>query len=130
MTPEEAEKLRAIFETHPSLKLVYFFGSRATGKVGPLSDYDFALYVDEKESAQAYRKMLAISADISKILKTDLVDTVLLNFGDSPELKYAIIAEGKLIYEIEPYKLIIEPKIMTEYFDFRAMLRRHNLTRT
>ena len=54
---------------------------------------------------------------------TDNIDTVIINHIDSPELKYSIIKEGKLIYEIEPYKVIIEPKIMNEYFDLVFYLK-------
>ena len=42
---------------------------------------------------------------------------------------YTIIREGKLIYEREPYKVILEPRILNEYFDFRAMMLRNGLSR-
>jgi len=45
-----------------------------------------------------------------------------------PEMKYAIITEGILLYEKEPYRVIVEPRILNEYFDFRIMLKRHGLT--
>jgi hypothetical protein len=65
---------------------------------------------------------------ISRVLGSDKVDIVILNLVESPEMKYNIVKEGKLIYEEEPYKVLIEPKILTEYFDFHSMLLRHNLT--
>lgn len=37
-----------LFENYPEIKLVYLFGSQAEGKTGPMSDYDFAIYFDEK----------------------------------------------------------------------------------
>ena len=58
------------------------------------------------------------------------MDSVILNYTDAPELKYSIIKSGKVIYEIEPYKLLIEPKILNEYFDFRFLLRKYQLTKT
>ena len=53
----------------------------------------------------------------------------MLDITESPELKFNVIKEGKLIYEVEPYKVIIEPKILNEYFDFHSLLLRYGLTR-
>jgi predicted nucleotidyltransferase len=119
--------LKKIFKKFDSLKLAYLFGSQATKKQSELSDYDFAFYIDEKK-VEAFQTSLAIAAQISLYLMTDNIDTVVINHIDSPELKYSIIKEGNLIYEVEPYKVIIEPKIMSEYFDFRFLLRKYSLT--
>jgi len=62
-------------------------------------------------------------------LLTDKVDVVILNLTDSPELKYNIITQGRLIYEKEPYRIIVEPRILNDYFDFRSLLLRHHLTK-
>ncbi len=68
-------------------------------------------------------------AQLSRELKTDHIDLVILNLTESPELKYNIIKDGKVIYEEEPYKVVFEPKVLNEYFDFKALLSRHGLTR-
>jgi len=65
---------------------------------------------------------------ISRLLKSDKVDVVLLNEVASPEMKYLVISTGRLIFEREPYKVLVEPKILHEYFDFREMLLRYKLT--
>ncbi|MBI2633621.1 MAG: hypothetical protein HYW78_04565 [Parcubacteria group bacterium] len=65
---------------------------------------------------------------MSRFLKTDRIDVVILDRIKSPELKYAIIKEGTLIVAQEPFKVLIEPKILNEYFDFRLMLQRYHLT--
>jgi hypothetical protein len=62
------------------------------------------------------------------LLKTDAVDVVMLNDLENTEMKYFIIAHGKLIFEREPYKVLVEPRILHEYFDFREMLLRYKLT--
>lgn len=67
---------------------------------------------------------------LSRILKTDKIDIVVLNQVQLPELKYLIIKEGRLIFEKKPYKVIVEPKILNEYFDFQTLLLRYNLTQT
>lgn len=123
------DNLREIFELYPEIKLVYFFGSMAKDKAGPLSDYDFAFYLDEKDKKKAFDLKFKLMDKITRELKTDKVDIVILDMAEGPEIKFNIIKEGKLIYEKEPYKLLIEPKILNEYFDFISILKRYNLTK-
>ncbi|TSC93890.1 MAG: putative nucleotidyltransferase [Parcubacteria group bacterium Licking1014_1] len=123
------KKIIPIFETYPEIKLVYLFGSRAKGKIGPLSDYDFAVYLDEKDHIKRFDIRLDLMGKISSKLKTDAVDLCVLNDIEGPELKYNIIKDGVLILEREPFKVLIEPKIMTEYIDFHESLLRYNLTK-
>ena len=129
MTKNKFRNLNSIFKLHPKIKLVYFFGSKAKRKAGPLSDYDFAFYVEEKDKKRIFELQLKLIKDLTQFLKTDKVDILMLNLIEGPELKYNIINEGKLIYEKEPYKVLIEPRILNEYFDFRMSLLRYNLTK-
>jgi predicted nucleotidyltransferase len=126
---ELRKKLLPIFKKYEEIKLVYLFGSQATGKAGPLSDYDFAIYLDEKDKKRIFDIKLELLASISRALQTDKVDIVVLNTVDAPELKYNIIKEGKAIFERDSFKLLVEPWIMNEYFDFKMSLQRHNLTK-
>lgn len=119
-----------VFKLYPKVKLVYFFGSRAKGKESALSDYDFAVYLEEKDEKKRFETKLALMAKLSRKIGTDNVDVVVLNDTESPELKYSVIKEGKLIYEKEPHKVFIEPRIFNEYFDFIYGLRKYNLTKT
>lgn len=129
MDNEQLKDLVMIFRTNHRIKLVYLFGSKATGKEGPLSDYDFAVYLDEKDKKKCFNIKVALMDKISRLLKTDRVDVVILNLTDSLELKYNIIKDGCTIYEKEPFRLLVEPKILNEYFDFHQMLKRYNLTK-
>ena len=129
MSIKNVKKLLSLFEFYPEIKLVYLFGSRAKNKQGPLSDYDFAIYLDEKEKKRMLDIKLELMDKISRTLKTDKIDIVILNTTESPEIKYNIIKEGKLIFEKELFKVIIEPKILNEYFDFHSLLLRYNLTK-
>lgn len=122
-------ELKKSFRKIPAIKLVYFFGSRAEGKAGPLSDYDFAFYLDEKKAQKRFDLKLELFSILGKKLKTDNLDIVILNDTEGPELKYNIIKNGKLIYEKAPHKIIVEPKILNEYFDFIETLRKYNLTK-
>ena len=120
--------LLSIFKTYREIKLVYIFGSQTGDAVSPLSDYDFAIYLDAENKKRMYDIKFELFDRLSRALKTDKVDIVILNLTESPELKYAIIKYGRLILEEEPYKVIVEPRIMNEYFDFQAGLERYNLT--
>lgn len=122
-------KLKKIFAIFPQIKLAYFFGSRATGEAGPLSDYDFAFYLDEKDSLKRFDLRLKLMDKIGALLKTDAVDVVIINDVESLDLKYNIIQDGILLYSQEPYQILVEPRILNEYFDFNIFLRRHHLTK-
>lgn len=113
----DAKKLKTLFRRYPKIKLAYLFGSRANGKVGPLSDYDFAFYLGEKDSEKRFDLKLELITKLSSLLKTEHIDVVILNDTQSPEFKYNIIQEGKLLYQREPFKVIVEPQILSEYFD-------------
>ncbi len=119
----------AVFERFPEVKLAYLFGSRAKNKAGPMSDYDFAVSLAGESKEKMGDLRLKVAAELCRALKTDAVDVVVFELAESPELKYNIIKESAPLFAREPYKVLIEPKILTEYFDFRAVLRRHHLTR-
>lgn len=129
MDKEKIETLKNIFRSYPEVKLAYFFGSRAIGQEGPLSDYDFAVYFDLRDKIRMSDIRFELLDKLGRELKTDKIDLVILNMTEAPELKYNIIKDGKIIYEIEPYKLLFEPRVLNEYFDFKMMLERHGLTR-
>lgn len=118
-----------MFASFPKIKLAYFFGSKASGKSGPLSDFDFAIYLDEKNRRRAFDLRLRLLNKLCQILKTDDVDLVIINQSENLELKYNIIKTGRLIFEREPFRLLVEPKILHEFFDFKIMLKKYNLTK-
>ncbi len=126
---EIIKKIKSVCYLHPEIKLAYLFGSQASGKIGPLSDFDFAFYIQEKEVNKLFDLKFILSDEISRSLGTDKVDVVILNLVESPELKYNIIKDGELIFVQEPFKVLIEPRIIREYFDFHDILTRHHLTK-
>ncbi len=124
-----ADKISPVIKSHSEIKLVYLFGSQVTGRTGRMSDFDFAFYVDEKDTKRLYNLKFKLMDEIGRALKTDKIDIVILNLTESPELKYNIIKDGELLFSEEPFKVLIEPKILNEYFDFHDILVRHNLTK-
>ena len=125
----QKDKVKHIFQLYPQIKLGYLFGSHATGKAGPLSDYDFAVYLQENDAQKRLELRLQLMGVLSKELGTDEVDVLILNDIKSPEIKYSIIKEGILLYEQEPYKVLLVPRILNEYFDFMYGLRKYGLTK-
>lgn len=123
------EKLKKALKKMPSVKLGYLFGSRANNQSGPTSDYDFAFYIDEKDAVKRFDVKTLLQERITKLLRTDKVDVVILNDVKSPELKYNIIKDSVLFYEKEPFKVLIEPRVMNEYFDFHSSLVKYGLTK-
>lgn len=122
------EKLKTIVAQFEEVKLVYLFGSQAKDRSMPLSDFDFAIYLKENTSEQRQKEIiLSLIAKLSLALKSNNIDIVVLNKKLSPVLKYMVIKEGRLLYQKEPYKLIAEPAIYSEYFDFQVFKRVHNL---
>jgi uncharacterized protein len=128
MDKETLENIIPVFSKHPQVKLAYFFGSRAEGTEGLKSDYDFAVYLEEKDRNKIFSVKASLMDELSRALATDKIDILILNTAESPEIKYQIIQKGKLIYEQEPYRVIVEPQILQNYFDFHQMLVRHGLT--
>lgn len=118
-----------VFSLYPQVKLAYFFGSKATGNDGPLSDYDFAIYLDEKNDGKIFDLKCQLQDKLGRLFKTNNIDIVILNSAASPEIKYEIIKNGTLLYEQEPFKVLIEPRILNEYIDFTSMMRKYNLTK-
>lgn len=131
MTKEEIKKIVAYCKSKPEIKLAYIFGSQANGETGPISDYDFAFYVGMKDSGKIFDLQIKLINDLSDVIKVDSekIDIVMINTVEKPELLYDIIKEGKLIFEREPYRVLVEPKIMNRYFDFRQMLLKYNQTK-
>ena len=124
------DEVKNIFAAEPAVKLAYWFGSRARGEAGPLSDYDFAVYLDRQMDALAMADLkFKIQSELCLALATNNIDLVVLNTTYSPEVKYNIINEGQLVYEREPFKVLVEPRIMNEYFDFMGGLRKYGLTK-
>ena len=125
---EKEKDLSKIFKNYPAVKLVYLFGSRARDDAGPLSDYDFAVYADIRDKKQLFDLKASLQQELSRRFKTDKVDIAVLNLIEPPELKYNAIKEGKLIYEVEPFRVMVEPRILNEYFDFHYGLAKYGLT--
>jgi len=122
-------RLKRTFDLRPEIGIVYLFGSRANNTATPQSDFDIAVYFDEPDLIKRNNLLFLLAGEISNILGTDGIDIHSLNDLSSPSLKYRIISEGAVIFEREAYRVLIEPRILNEYFDFFYLLQKNHLTR-
>ena len=129
MDQEIVKNIKVVFEKEPKVGVVYFFGSRNRGDFDLNSDYDFAVYFIERDVVKRHNLLFKIIGEISHIIKSDNLDVISLNDSDSLVLKYKIISEGTVIFEREPYKIMIEPQILNEYFDYKYLMAKYNLTK-
>ena len=104
----------------PRIDLAYLFGSRSAGEEGPTSDFDIAvLYSGSHPSILRYE----LAHELKAVLKTDLVDLVVLNKAPI-ELRYAVIASGIVAYETSvEIRVEYEALTLSLYGDFLPVLR-------
>jgi len=112
--------IKKIFAEEKNILLTYLFGSQLRGKTGPLSDYDFAVFLSQKTSFPFKYKL---KNKLLSILDSKQVDLVILN--DAPiELKYKIIATGKVIFQKNSIvRTEFEADTLSQYFDYLPVLR-------
>ena len=84
--------VESIIDSFPQIELVYLFGSRAQERVGPKSDYDFAVLAELVTSAVAFQAEVA--HEFCKHLGSHRVDVVLLK-GAPIDFAYAVVSTGK-----------------------------------
>lgn len=121
----ERKKIESIFHREGML-LAYLFGScsKKGGKPGPLSDLDFAVYLEKTLSKTKIHKLhLEILSDLVSILGDD-IDLVIMNDA-SKLMQFNIIKDGEiLLQKSEEEKIEIESEILRTYFDAKYYLER------
>lgn len=122
------QKLIPLLEKRSEIAIAYLFGSQATSTSSEQSDVDIAVYFSEPDTVKRHNLLFSLSADMMHALGTDHIDAHSLNDIRSPLLKYRIMQEGIVLFEREPYRIILEPRILNEYSDFLYLLKKHNLT--
>jgi len=115
------DKLPEILAAHKEVSLIYLFGSRIDGQLGPMSDYDLGVLIDRDADERQVQARLA--HDLARALGTDRVDVVLLNRAPI-ELAYAIIARGEILYQRDlATRVEHEAQVMSLYGDYLPVLR-------
>jgi uncharacterized protein len=116
----EIKKLLAKESKKNNVLLAYLFGSQIKGKIGPLSDYDFAVLLSKKP---AFQFKYELKNKIVNAIDDEKVDLIILNYAPI-ELKYHVIATGKIIFQESPViKTEFEADTLSKYFDYLPVLR-------
>ena len=100
---------------HEAVLFAYLFGSLAEGKAYILSDVDLAVYLRGVPQQSFNDVRFALYADISKTLKTNDVDIVVLNSATNIILLDEIIRKGIV--------LVDRDKDFRHYFECGALHR-------
>ncbi len=116
MKKDQVKTLCRVFELHKDkILFAYLFGSAAVNKISTSSDVDIALYLSHEFKDFYFDIKLRIYADISRSLKRNDVDIVVLNNCKNIILADEIIRKGVLIYE--------RPNDIRDDFEIRALHR-------
>lgn len=85
----------------PEVLTLYVVGSAAVGQRTPVSDFDFAVWVDPKsESVKRRRIQLDLIERFSRVLSDDRVDVVILN--DAPgSHQYHLLKSGRILFSTD-----------------------------
>lgn len=117
------DKLREVFKRFNLLdkpvkvEFAYIFGSVSHGTSGPISDIDIAVYLSQKPSLE---QELGLHLFLSRELKTDRIDLLVLNTAKNIILMDKIIREGIIVYEKTPFlRESFELRILHEAIDFK-----------
>jgi predicted nucleotidyltransferase len=120
-------QLNEVFKKYAA-EYAYLYGSQVTGNTNKESDFDFAVMLsNELSDEQRFKVRLKLMSEISRILKTDAIDLIILNDVHSIFLKFVVIKEGLLIFDQCPSERIdFELKTMNEYYDFKPFIVAYN----
>jgi predicted nucleotidyltransferase len=115
------DRLAIILTRLEGVCLVYLFGSQVEGLLGPMSDYDLAVLTDP--AADGRRVQAQLAHELSQALQMGHIDVVLLNHAPI-ELAYAVVAQGKVLYEREiATRVEYEAYVLSRYGDYLPVLR-------
>lgn len=119
------EQLKDVFKKQ-KVVFAYLFGSQAKGEIGPLSDIDIAVYLDEKIGRQEYFDIkLKLIGEFMDVFKRNDIDVVILNEAP-PLLSHRILKEGSLIFSDDKKKrLEYEVRAILKYLDWKPYLDKY-----
>ena len=110
-----SQPLSNIFENLP-IKACYLYGSQTGKNTNEESDYDVAVFVDDKSRVDHRDLLSKIGTIFFNIEKLHL--TIVDLNSSSPFFLYQIIKNGKLLYEKQSRDhILLESFIMRLYFD-------------
>lgn len=102
----------------------YLFGSQAKGLAHESSDIDIAVFVPPESKDAAFDIKIDLYMDLSRRLKRNNIDIVILNQCKNLILMNEIISHGHLLYDTdESLRQSFEQRILHSAIDFRTQRR-------
>jgi len=89
--------LSQVMDKSQNILFAYLFGSHITGIITESSDMDVAVYLDKKHAD--IDDYLSLHSALSRALKTDKVDLVILNNANNLILLDSIVRHGILVID-------------------------------
>ena len=119
------ERIVAYFAGNKAVKFAYLFGSYAKGQAGPLSDFDLAIYLDNR--LDFFTAKLKYLEELYRLMKNERCDLVVLNKAPLL-LQYEIIRHGKVLKENRQKRIPFETHVLREYLDTEPLRAVHRQT--
>jgi predicted nucleotidyltransferase len=112
-------QVMVVWEKHPKVIAAYLFGSMVEGDNSPLSDYDFAVLLENDENW--LDEKFSLYSEMCRVLKNDKIDIVVLNTLQNEIITYDILTRGILLYDLNSDKRIdFEVRRLHRAIDFRV----------
>jgi hypothetical protein len=107
-----------VLEASPGVLFAYLFGSASRGRLGPLSDVDIAVYLDD--TCDPLEARLEAIGRANAHLGTDRVDVVVLNQAPIA-LVGRILQSRRVLCDRDPFRRHrFESLALREFADFRV----------
>ena len=113
----------AAFE--PPILFAYIFGSTGTPLQNQKSDLDIAVYMNARASQIEFSHKAQLYSEISRAVKRNDIDIVVLNTCTNHMLLYEVMTRGRLIYDPDPeVRAVFEQKTLHAAIDFKEQRER------
>ena len=116
ITEEQKRKVEEIAQKY-SLELILLFGSQATGKARPESDFDVAFLSEKKLS---FEEELQLDVDFMPIFHSDKIDLVNLR-NANPLLLHEVVRDARLVYGDEGKFFEFQAYVFKNYIDHQSL---------
>ncbi len=112
------DSVRGVFSRYPQVQVAFLFGSRASGKSRPGSDWDIGVYLEPQKPDPT----LDILTDLVKV-GLERVDLVMLNQAP-PVLAFEVVRANRVIFRREGFCVgCYVSRLVREYWDLEPLLR-------
>lgn len=120
----DVTRLTEALEAEADVVFAYLFGSQSTGKAGPRSDIDVAVYLRD-DGVDAFETRLRLAGVLARAIGTDALDVVVLNTAPL-SLAGRILTTRRVLVDHQPHQRhLFESLTARQFVDFR--FREHRL---